>query len=274
MPISDILIYVDNSSSWPSRAAAALDLARRHDAHLIGLGVKEPIPAVYAGDGASYGAIAELMRMRERELEEDKARFEEAMRTAGYEPNSEWREGAGDAVLTLALHARYVDLTVVSQGDPESDDVYRTSLPGDLALTSGRPVLVIPYIGAQAPIGRRILVAWSGSRESARAVGDSLDLLREAEEVRVLTISERAMRETSNTDLARYLARHGVRAEVETIGSGGVDIGDGILNVASERGSDLIVMGCYGHSRLREAVFGGVSRTLLRTMTVPVLMSH
>jgi nucleotide-binding universal stress UspA family protein len=274
MPISDVLVYVDDAPSWPGRIEAAVALARHHDAHLIGLGVKAPIPPVFTADGGAYGLISELEAMRERELKKAEEQFDRAMRESGYSASSEWRAGAGDPVMTIALHARYADVTIVSQGDPEADDIYNISLPGDLTMSSGRPTLVIPYVGARQPIGRNILIAWNGSREAARAVSDAMAFLQDADSVHVLTVSERGIHETAGPDLARFLTRHGIRAETENRPRGEANAADTILNVAMERGSDLLVTGCYGHSRLREAMFGGVSRSLFRSMTVPILMGH
>jgi nucleotide-binding universal stress UspA family protein len=273
MPIAELLLHVDDAPSWPARVAAALDLARRHDAHLVGVGVSAPV-VMMGLEQVPTSLYAEAERIRREEQARGGERFREAMRHGGYEASSEWRSVDGSAAEVLATHSRYADLTVVSQGDPQLQTGRAVELPGEIALLGGRPVLAIPHVGARTPLGRRVLVAWNGAREAARAVGDAMVFLQEADEVHVLVISEDGMRETAGLDLARFLARHGVQAEVETVGSGGLGAGDLILNSAMERGSDLLVMGCYGHSRWREAVFGGASRALLRAMTVPTLLSH
>lgn len=274
MPISDVLLHVDYAASFETRAAATVVFARAHDAHIIGLGAKAPIPPVFVGDGGGYPVMAELEALRERDLAADAERFATTMQAAGFKARSEWRSADGDPVGALAFHARYADLTVVSQGDPAKDDSLTLELPGDLALASGRPVLVIPYVGAQASIGRKVLIGWNATRESARAVADAMAILETAEEVVVATVSERGIRETAGQDLARWLTRHAIRAEVVAVAAGGIGAGEALLNIAMEQGADLLVMGCYGHSRLREAILGGASRTLLRSMTIPVLMSH
>lgn len=274
MPMAELLLHVDDAPSWPGRVAAALDLARRHDAHLLGIGAS-PSMTMRALEPVSTSLDAEVERIRQDELARYGERFREAMRTGGCEASSEWRGVAGSPVEVLAMHGHYANLTLVSQADPERDAGWLMELPAEIALLGSRPVLVIPHAGTPAPIGRRVLVAWNGSREAARAVGDAMVLLQEAEEVHILVIWEDGMRETAGKDLARFLARQGVQAEVETVGSGRLGAGDVILNSATERGSDLLVMGCYGgQSRWREAVLGGASRALLRAMTLPTLLSH
>ena len=274
MPITDILLHVDDAASWPRRVEAAIALARTHGARLIGMALRPQMPTVFAVEGASYAIAAEFQALGELEVARCKENFGRAMAAAGLESGAEWRAGEGDGVVALSTAARYADLTVMSQGDPERDTGFGVEFPGDIALASGRPALVIPHAGEPAEIGRRVLVGWNGSREAARAVADAKDLLRAAEQVAVLTISEAGIREIAGQDLARYLARQGVEAEVVTLAPGGMNSGELMLRIALERGSDLIVAGCYGHSRLREAVLGGASRSLLRSTTVPLLMSH
>jgi nucleotide-binding universal stress UspA family protein len=274
LPITDLLVHVDTAPSWPARVAAAIALAKAHPARIIGLAPRPQMPTVFAVEGASYAIAAEFQALGERELAHCQTSFEQAMAGAGLEAGSEWRVGEGDAVTALGTAARFADLTVMSQGDPDRDTGFGVEFPGDVALASGRPVLVVPFAGWSGELGRRVLVGWNGSREAARAIADAKDILRGAEQVAVLTISEAGIRETAGQDLARYLTRQGVEAEVVTLAPGGMNSGELMLRVALERGSDLIVAGCYGHSRLREAVLGGATRSLLRTMTIPVLMSH
>ena len=271
MPISEIALHVDGSPSWSSRLRVAFDLARTYQAHLVGVGVRQPLPLL---PGAEIGMIyAELEMSAKRELARDAERFAQAVRTIDYAALSEWREAEGEPAQALASSARYADLCVVSQGDLDAEGAARVELPADLALASGRPVLVVPFVGAGVPIARRALIAWNGSREAARAVGDSLPFLARADEVHVLTVSEAGLQDTQGHDLARYLARHGLRVEVHTHSPSGLSPASVILNIACELGSDLLVIGCYGHTRLREALFGGVTRETLRSMTIPVLMS-
>ena len=145
-------------------------------------------------------------------------------------------------------------------------------------MQSGRPTLVIPYVGARAMPPNRVLVAWDGSREAARAVNDALPLLAGTQSVTILVVDPGSLRgrvgDQPGAALATPLARHGIKAEVRTAASGGLGVGDVIIGQVTDMGADLVVMGGYGHSRLRQLVMGGVTRGILRSMTVPVLMAH
>jgi nucleotide-binding universal stress UspA family protein len=151
-------------------------------------------------------------------------------------------------------------------------------LPEQVILGCGRPALVIPYIGPPATLGERVVVAWDASREAARAVNDALPLLERAKTVSVVTINPRQQPfghgEEPGADIGLHLARHDVKIEVERVVSRDIDVANTILSQVANEGADLLVMGAYGHSRLREYVLGGVTRTILAEMTVPVLMSH
>jgi nucleotide-binding universal stress UspA family protein len=149
---------------------------------------------------------------------------------------------------------------------------------GDLVTSAGRPALVIPYIGAPEPFGRTVTIAWDAGREAARAVADAMPLLEKAEKVHLLTVNPRfgisGHGEEPGADIALHLARHGIQAEVNHSHARDMEVGDLVLSWLADSSSDLLVMGAYGHSRLRELVLGGVTRRLLDSMTVPVLMSH
>jgi nucleotide-binding universal stress UspA family protein len=149
--------------------------------------------------------------------------------------------------------------------------------PERLALESGRPVVVVPYIGRYPNIGRNIVIAWKAARESARAVFDALPLLSAAQAVQILEVKERDDTRpalTADTSIAVALSRHGIRSTVRSTVAGDIGIGDEILSRLSDLGADLLVMGAYGHSRMREMIFGGATRHIFRHMTVPVLFAH
>lgn len=261
------------------RSMRSLDIAgriaNRWDSHVIGLYVKPPmyLPAGLEG-GAE--ALAELQRRTMAELvAEARARFDAGVKAAGL-TRSEWRTADGDIDEAVALHARLADLVIVNQSDPDADT--RTNFADAVVLWLGRPMLVVPYTGEFRSLGDRVLVAWNASREAARAVTDALPFLQRAQHVVVLSVAgrpaPRAADEVPGTDVAVYLARHGVKVELAPTVAVDVDAGNEILSRANDYGADLIVMGAYGHSRAREVVFGGATRTVLRSMTVPVLMSH
>ena len=174
------------------------------------------------------------------------------------------------------MQARYADLVVVGQADPEPTAT-PSDLPETVALATGRPVLVVPHIGAKPP-GKTVLLCWNASREAARAAADALPFLKAAQKVIVLVVNPKVSAAghgaEPGADAAAWLARHGVKVTVQRDVAPDADAGAVILSRAADLGADLIVMGIYGHSRLREMVLGGASRTLLGSMTVPVLMSH
>jgi nucleotide-binding universal stress UspA family protein len=174
-------------------------------------------------------------------------------------------------------HGRAADLIIAGQTDPDWDLSPLLNFPERLALESGRPVLVVPYVGRYAEMGRNVVIAWKPGREAARAAFDALPLLLAAETVHILEIKERGDERPAlapDTSIAAALARHGLRPSVYTSVLGEIGIGDEILSRLADLSADLLVMGAYGHSRLRELVFGGATRHIARHMTVPTLLSH
>jgi nucleotide-binding universal stress UspA family protein len=223
----------------------------------------------------------ELIEAQMRTLSAATDRVQELFRRRGEGPGftAEWRAREGDAGEVALLHARYADLAIVGQADPDSDGLGSTEdLPVRVVMGAGRPVLVVPYAGKFATVGRRVLVAWNAGREATRAVNDALPLLEGASRVTVLAVNPRGgihgHGELPGADIALHLARHGVRAEASALTSDDVEIGALLLSQAADLDADLIVMGAYGHSRLRELMLGGATREILRSMTVPVLLSH
>ena len=276
MSIKNLLLYVDSDAACPSRIDVAVMLAGSHEAHLTGLHVIEP-PVIPASVVAEFGpGFLEMQMKRRREMAgELERRFRgRAEERAGIE--AEWRMAEGDIAATATLQARYFDLTVVGQGIDIGEPAALRSLPEDLALAVGRPVLIVPRYGTFGSVGDHVLVAWNGSREATRAVNDALPLLLRARRVTMLSVDPegRTSRRIPGADISLHLARHGVKVEASDMVGADIAVGDVILSYAADRGVDLIVAGAYGHSRMREMVLGGVTRHLLQHMTVPVLMSH
>jgi nucleotide-binding universal stress UspA family protein len=279
MQLCEILVHLDPSPRAQARLDIAASLARQHGAHLTALQVIDvAIPVMAMADGGGGGAvIAELMeQMRQSALAAGvnlKAAFEAALAREGI--MGEWRQVEGTTPEILALHGRYADLLVLGQDDPESDsaDLLETVL-----FDSGRPVLAIPFAGNFKSIGKRVLVGWNASREATRALHDALPLIAKAENTTVFLANPKrglgAHGEEPGADIARHLARHGLKVEVAKAVADDVADSALLLNHASDMGADLLVMGAYGHSRLREFILGGVTRSLLREMTIPVLLSH
>ena len=274
----DLLVVLDTAKSCAARIDVATGLAGRFGAHLTGLYVSPPpqVPAMIESQ-----LTPELVELQMRTLNEATGRVQELFRRRAEVPglNTEWRAREGEAGEVATLHSRYADVAIVGQADPEAAPLGSTSdLPERIVLGSGRPVLVVPYVGTFKTLGERILVAWNASREATRAVSDALPLLETASKVTVLAINPRGgLRghgEVPGADIALHFARHGVRAEASSLKSDDVEVGALLLSQAADLDADLIVMGAYGHSRLRELMLGGATREILRTMTVPVFMAH
>ncbi len=278
MALKDLLVHIDHSKQAEARVDAAIALAARHEAHLIGLYVltlphipgfvRAQIPEdVFRTQAALAGEIAE----------QTKAMFEERVQRAGISAESRIVEGQLEA--TLNLHGRYCDVAIVGQRDPEGDETTSTpEMPDRLVLSLGRPVLVVPNTGHYPVIGDHVMVAWDASRLAARAVNDALPFLERARKVVVMAVNPRSgdggHGEIPSADIALHLARHGITCEAQHVYADDVDAGDMLLSRAADQGIDLFVMGAYGHTRWRELVLGGVTRHLLKHMTMPVLMSH
>jgi nucleotide-binding universal stress UspA family protein len=279
MSYKSLLVHLDNDRRCADRIDIAARLALDFDARLTGLYLlRQPEIPGYAR--AEVGVEALEQRRREwaqGEVERMSAQFRDKTGRAGvngaeFRFDDHWPEEA------IALHARYADLLILGQTNPDdADSLVPPGFPGQAMLASGRPVLFIPYAGNFPQIGSRALVAWDASREAARAVTDSLPFLQRAKKVTVLAVNpagDGRHGEQPGADIALFLARHGVRVEASENHSGDVDVGAWLLSRAFDLQADLIVMGGYGHSRMRELAFGGVTRTLLGEMTAPVLMSH
>ena len=286
MMLKDILVHLDEGPRSATRLKVAVDLARRHGAHLTGIFVID-IPGSdlfygagmpYAGGGGMNDMVASLRAEASARSEAAEQTFRDALRLQGLQ--GEWRAVEGDTVAVLALHARYADLTVV--GQPNDEDSFKgpsaDAVLVNVMMSSGRPVLAVPYAGAFERVGERVLVAWNASRESTRAVNDALPLLAGATMVTVLAVNPKhgiaGHGDVPAADIVLHLARHGVKAEAAHTIAKDISEGDALLSYAADLGVDLIVCGGYGHSRAREMVFGGVTRTLLQEMTVPMLLSH
>jgi nucleotide-binding universal stress UspA family protein len=281
MSYKDLLVGLDSDASARERIEIAAALAERFAAHLVGL---YPLPMPEAPrhfgyyDPALLNPFFEELRARARDAA-DKTRevFEHIASLHGV--SAEWREIPEGADADPAVHARYADLAILGQLDPDSGepDMIRPR-PEQVALASGRPILVVPYAGNFPNLGRRVVIGWNASREAARAVNDAMPLLTAAEIVSILTIDPRegprAHGELPGADISLHLARHGVKAEIERTVSADLPVGEALLSRAADLGADLLVMGAYGHSRARELLLGGATRSLLRSMTLPVLMSH
>ena len=271
-----IVVHCDAGRTTAGRVAVAAALAERFDAHLVGLHIRQRFEAPMFTDATV--ALDALYKSYEESVKTEEAASSAAFQgtLSGKRRSSEWRVVDGYAEDALIAAARYADLVVLGQREPEPmPEATPTDLPERLALHSERPVLVVPHIGAAQSPGRTVMLCWNGLREASRAATGALPILKAAERVIVLTIDAEKGGDSDAGRLAgEWLGRHGVKAIVQRDTAAASDVGNVILSRAADSAVDLIVMGIYGHSRMREFVLGGASRTLLGSMTVPLLIAH
>lgn len=275
--IRDILVNLTQGAENDPAAAFAASLAATFSAHLTGLAVAYEIDVPPFYMGAVPTDFLET-QMQENEAAAAKAmeQFEQLAVRAGVAYDARTLNASlGVAANNLAQMARLFDLTVVAQPDPDRPGPEEV-IAETVLLDSGRAVLLVPYVQKAGYGGGRAVVAWDGSRAAARALAEGLPLLHRSEVVEVLRVLRGSEEDESGDDVVRHLARHGLSARTRTLhlGSGVTSVAQAILNEVSDQGADLVVMGGYGHSRLRELVLGGVTREILSAMTVPVLMAH
>ncbi len=279
--MKDILVHLDDSEVCSHRIRTAISLATKHDAHVIGMALKiRSTIADYIGEALPSGfqeaqrqAVAESAR---KAIE----RFEAAAKEGGISHATDTIEkSVAKAPNVLAFHARHSDITILGQTkDEQSGASFNTALMEAVLFESGRPIYLVPYVGKKIAPVKTAVIAWDGGAKSARAVNDSIPLLQDREEVIILVINaeerEGAHGKAPGADIAAHLARYNINARVERERVVDIDINNAILNFLADAGADLLVMGAYGHSRLREKAFGGVTKSILKEMTTPVLMSN
>jgi nucleotide-binding universal stress UspA family protein len=286
MSLRDLVVLLDGSARDDAKLAVAVGLARRYDAHLTGLCPLElllPADMSFAlGGYPDLWALPEFAKKIESQARTKaaliEAKFRELLRRESIK--GDWLFETGSLLQAVVQRAHVADLVVIGQADPDNPPpAAARTLVEDLLMTAGRPLLLIPYAGRFDSIGTAVLVGWTPTRESARAVHDALPLFLPSAKVTVLTVeSSGSAAETEvlpTADVAEHLARHGLDVSAaRTVVSDGLSPADALLDYASDIGADLLVVGGYGHSRTREMIMGGVTRDLLRHMTLPVLMSH
>jgi nucleotide-binding universal stress UspA family protein len=275
MTYKTLLVHVDDSRTSDARVEFALDLALKHNAHLIGLYVVNQGlfgPLLRQDDSLS---LAKREAQGIERMNRASQHFVDAAKRAGCP--FEWRAPAGPSLEIATLHARHADLLVLGQADPEDPASFiARGFLEDLVMEAGRPAIILPYAGRVASFGENVVVAWDGSREAARALADALPILKHARFVTVTTVERHPEGAApAGIDVSAYLERHGVRASFAALPRApGVGTGATLLNQLSDLHADLLVMGAYGHARARERMLGGVTRALFETMTAPVLVSH
>jgi nucleotide-binding universal stress UspA family protein len=277
MSYRNILVHVDDAAASASRLDYAVRFAQAHDATLSGIYL---VPGTEMTPSAAVMLRAEVVARRLAEFDEAQHAAERAFRAATAAAGlraAEWRAPAGAPVEAAIAHGRCADLFILGQRNP-SGSGFGEALVSNVLLSSGRPILVVPHVGAPAGVGDNVLVGWDGGREAARAIGDALPLLARARNVAIIARDDGAESDVddrlADTRLRTWLRSHDIAADVARHEAVDIGTGEWLLSSAADLQSDLLVLGGYGHARTRELVLGGVTRTVLRSMTVPVFMAH
>ena len=283
MTYRNILVHVDNTKAAKTRVAAAVALASRVECALTGVFLKSAKYPNYVIADAILPPAGDVLELAIEERTQEvygasagaRAMFEEAVREASIPFSSpfHWLDLDGDSEADLIACARRHDLAILP---PEMKPAFseRTIKAAQIGMASGGPVLVLKHGGYPIGFGRRILVAWNDTRESARALRDAMPFLARAEEITFLKVSHRADGELDEL-MQRHLQSHGCkRANLVVDRSDPESVGDVIKIQVAETGADMVVLGLYGHSRLYELVLGGVSKDLLHDPPMPMLISH
>ncbi len=279
MALKSLMVHVDDGAGSGPRIELAARLASRFGAGLIGVYL---VPAGELTPSVAALLPADAVKRRLADTGEAQHRAEALFRqaaAAGRIANFEWRAPSGFAMDAAVAHARCVDLVVLGQPDPDhAERGYAQRLAEHVLLGAASPAVFVPYADAAVEMGTRVLVAWDAGREAARAVRDALPILESAEQVVVVSLAREPVdgeaMALAQPRLAAYLHAHGIDAKFKRFEGDNIEGGERLLSQAADLGSNLIVMGGYAHSRSRELILGGVTRTMFASMTVPVLMSH
>jgi nucleotide-binding universal stress UspA family protein len=279
MSLKSLLVHLNDKPQCKQQMNAAIRLALEFGARLVGVYL---VPTLELTPSVAALLPDDVVARRLEETGAAQAEAEKLFRQAAHVAGLtaiEWRAPSGDPVSAAVAHARCADLTVIGQPEADQPDLrFLEELVQSVVLSSGRPTLIAPYATPAATLGQRVLVAWDGGREASRAVGDAIPILARAKQVTVMAIhreaGDRIADDAATSRLADYLRSHGIDVKVDHSSVEDISIGEWLLSRSADLSIDLIVMGAYAHTRLRELILGGVTRTMLGSMTVPVLMSH
>lgn len=275
--IRDIIVHLTPDTEHDPACAYALSLAETFDAHVTGVAFAyDPPWPPSVIEGAAIDIYRTVKANSQKQAQEAVARFEDAARRSQLQAQGTVLQSSLlGSIEAFTRMARVSDLTVVKQPELDRDDTGSDVLEAAL-FNTGRPTLVVPYIQKEGFSAKRVLCCWDGSRPAARAIGDAIPLLKKAGGVKVLTVATGKFDENDVTgaDLAAHLARHKLQVELVRIPAADIDVANAILSHAADTDASMIVMGGYGHSKLRQFVLGGATSGILGSMTVPTLLSH
>ena len=274
--IKDVIVKLEQQARDPAQDFS-ISVAKTLGAHLAGVALAFVPEVLSRFPQLPRDMLAEIVTHSENAAQAAIDRFDAAARQRDVSREHRMLKATeAEAPSVLATFARRFDLSVLMQSEPNvvnNDDMIETSL-----LESGRPRVVVPYIQREGLQLNRVICCWDGSRAATRAINDALPLLVRAGTIDLLIVLNEKTgseeQEIHGIELEKHLARHDVKVEIETTRAADIDVTDAILSYAADRSGTLIVMGGYGHSRLREIILGGVKRDMLKSMTVPIFMSH
>lgn len=281
MSYKNILVHIDDSYTCVERISAAIALAKRQDAQVTGIALAlESTISTYIGIDIPTNLTNEQQALVSIAAESAVNKFEAAAKEAGVEFVSRTIAcSASKAPARLAFFARHADLTFLGQPNPKDQGAaFQETLMDGVLQHSGRPVYMVPYIGRPDTKVRKAVIAWDGGKKVVRAVNDAIPLLQDRGDVTILVINPKERGKEfggqQGENIAAHLQRHGINATVDYQIAPELTTDTVILNYLADVGADLLVMGAYGHSRLRERTFGGVTESILHQMTAPVLMAE
>lgn len=278
MSYRDILVHLDSSPSCAARIDVGISFAKTFGARLTGLYVVGLAPMHQYAEADLGPELVEAhdKYMREASHEAEKL-FTERTRAAGVA--AEWRQVEGALPDLVMLHARYADLVIAGQRNPERlDPGTAPELPEQIVLDVGRPVIIVPHAGVFPTVGEKVMIFWKASRGSARAVNDALPFLLKAKEVCVVAVNPDSgisgQGDNPAGDVVAHLARHGINAQARSAKAERGTLGKTMREIATDFGADMIVMGAFGRARWREMILGGMTRSMLANMNLPTMMSR
>lgn len=277
MAIKDIQVHIDNDKVCGKRIEAAVKLAGTFDAHLTGVYIRKVFPfPIYSMMPTSSDVVGIYDQILDDKESEAREAFNQyiAQNTA----KVSWRVLTGSISYELASEARCCDLLILGQPNPAENESLDNDIADQVVFAAGRPCLIIPYAGTTTDLGKSPLIAWDGSREAARAVHDALPLIKLAGKVTILVVEPEKIGvdfgDLPGVMISEHLARHDINVKVEVSRGSLQSTGETILSHIDAYGHDLLIMGAYGHSRWREIVLGGATRSIMQNMKVPVFLSH
>ena len=278
MAIKDIVCLLDIETDLTTAPVQiASELATQLDAHLTGVSpLIEPIVPALMVQPVPDQFISDARNRAEEKAHSSLQRFSDYASRCGVAFETRLMDVTPGGLDTFVNHTRMCDLIVIGQDNPDRPEPLRSDLIEAALFDSGRPILVVPYVGIEAFAAKRVMVAWDGSKTAARAIHAAMPILELADEVQVVMVEAKKLHLPGDpgADLAVYLSRHGIKVAVEKIPAPASGVADALLNHISDNQIDLVIMGGYGHSRVREFILGGATRGMLNAMTVPCIMAH